>query len=207
LASGHVGVDNIDKQTKTLQYDRVAPHQVVVASGTTDRGRGVYFKLRSTEMQVLEGEKQFSLTWQVPSSWRGCLLDVSVEAQVEQRSFTTLWERETKTIGSRKFVVAVYRAEDDEARVAATQLAEAERSLRTWESKIEGSRSSFASAMRSLTSGWDSSASNPSWLQRLLDEQADPHLDVRIRKLPMKVRVAVIDYAEQREAFYRLNQM
>lgn len=207
LASGHVGVDSIDKQIETLQYDRLAPHQVVVASGTTDRGRGVYFKLRSTEQQVLEGEKEFSLTWKVPRSWRSCLLDVSVEAQVETRSLTNLWDRETKTISSHRFLVAVYLAEDQDAKRAAEQLADAERSLRVWNLKIEGSRNSFTSVLRSVSRGFGAADPSRAWLQRLLDEQADPHLDKQIRELPMNVRVAVLDYVERREAFRDLNHV
>ena len=205
MVTGHIGVDSIDKQVETRQYDRLAPHEVVVAAGTTDRGRGVYFKLRSTELQVLEGEKCFSLTWKVPEAWRGCLLDVSVEAQVEKRSLTNLWDRETKTISAHRFVVAVYRAEDPVAKQAAEDLADAERSLRVWNLKIRESRSSIASMIQTVSKGFATTNSR-SWLQRLLDEQADPHLDKQIRELPMEVRVAVLDYAERRDEFQRLNQ-
>jgi hypothetical protein len=207
LATGHAGADNIDKQIKTLQYDRIAPQQVVIASGTIDRGRGVYFKLRSTEQQVLEGEKRFSLTLRVPENWRGSLVDVSVEAQVEKRSFYPWgpWDRETKTISSRHFVVAVYRLGDEQAQRMAEALADAERALRDLNRGLQPSHLtvSLPAVFRQVASTFDSGNPKENWLQRLLTEQADPHLDEQIRELPMNVRVAVLDYAERREAFCR----
>lgn len=203
LATGHAGIDSVDKQIKTLQYDRVAPHQVVVAAGTIHRGRGVYFKLRSTEQQVLEGEKCFSLTMRVPSQWRGALVDVSVEAQAEKRSFNP-WDRETKTICARHFVVAVYPENDHEARLAAEALADAERTLRDMNRQLQTrSTVSLPAVVRHVAMTFDPGAPKESWLKRLLDEQADPHLDEQIRDLPLKVRVAVLDYAERRNDFCR----
>lgn len=204
LATGHMGFDSVDKKVKTLQYDQVAPHQVVVAAGTIDRGRGVYFKLRSTAHQVLEGEKCFKLTFRVPREWRGSLIDVSVEAQAEKRSFNP-WERETKTVSSQHFVVAVYRAGDQQAERVAASLADAEQALRQLNVELQTTRSgmSLSSVFRQVTMSFDSS-DNLSWLQRLLLGQADPHLDEQIRDLPMNVRVAVLDYAELRDDFRQL---
>ncbi|MDG2220111.1 MAG: hypothetical protein P8L85_01945 [Rubripirellula sp.] len=208
LVTGHTGIDQSEKQIETQQYDRVAPHQVVVAAGTIHRGRGVYFKLRSTERQVLEGEKQFSVTLRVPSTWRGGLVDVSVEAQTQKRSINP-WDRETKTICSQQFVVAVYRDGDQPAEVAADSLAEAERALRDLESQLQASRStvSLSAVVRHVAMSLDVNEPQPSWLQRLLIDRADPHLDKQIRDLPMNIRVAVLDYAERRDDFHSLNRL
>ncbi|MCP4889830.1 hypothetical protein N9D23_08455 [Rubripirellula sp.] len=208
LVTGHAGIDQSEKQIETQQYDRVAPHQVVVAAGTIHRGRGVYFKLRSTERQVLEGEKKFSVTLRVPSTWRGGLMDVSVEAQTQKRSINP-WDRETKTICSQQFVVAVYRDGDQPAEVAAESLAEAERALRALERQWQASRSSvsLSAVVRHVAMTLDVNGPPQSWLQRLLIDQADPHLDKQIRHLPMNVRVAVLDYAERRDDFHSLNRL
>jgi len=206
VATGHAGIDNVDKEIHSLQYDQVAPHQVVVAAGTIQRGRGVYFKLRSTAEQVLEGEKRFSVTFRVPPQWRGTLLDVSVEAQVVKRSFNP-WDHETKTVGGESFVVAVYRAGDEQAQSIAVALADAERALRDLNVELQSSRSlvSLPSVFRQVAMSFDGD-NDVSWLQRLLAEQADPHLDHQIRELPMNVRVAVLDYADLRDDFFALNK-
>jgi hypothetical protein len=51
----------------------------------------------------------------------------------------------------------------------------------------------------------DSSQGDQGWLERLLVERADPHLDKEIRQMPMPLRVAVLDYAEIRDAFVTMN--
>ena len=98
-----------NKQPSPSSSIVLAPVQAVTASGTINRGRGVYFKLRWTAQQILEGEKTFHNTSR-PEQWRGSLMDVSVIAQGERKSFG--WERETKTIGSANFVVAVFKDHD-----------------------------------------------------------------------------------------------
>ena len=117
------------KTLDSYQYNQIAPVQAVTASGTIDRGRGVYFKLRWTATQVLEGEKKFTLTFRVPEAWRSGLMDVSVIAQSHHSSFAK-WDDGVKTIGAANFVVAVYRQGDREAAKAAQVLAESELKLR-----------------------------------------------------------------------------
>ena len=60
VAHGNAGTDHTQKNINTVQFDRMALEQTVTASGTINRGRGVYFKLRWTAQQILEGEKTFS---------------------------------------------------------------------------------------------------------------------------------------------------
>ena len=86
FGTGHLGADDSHKQSDSEQFSRQAPMQAVIASGTTDRGRGVYFKLRWTTQQVLEGEKHFRVSFAVPESWRGGLVDVNVTANAADRS-------------------------------------------------------------------------------------------------------------------------
>ena len=51
----------------------------------------------------------------------------------------------------------------------------------------------------------ESVRSESTWLQRLLVGHADPHLDQEIRKLPMSVRIAVLEYADSRHEFCSIN--
>lgn len=206
---GNVGSDHTNKNINTLQFDRVAPLQVVTAAGTINRGRGVYFKLRWTAEQVLEGEKTFHLTLRVPSTWRGSLLDVSVVAQSDRKSFGGL-EHETRTNGSANFVVAVYREGDSAATELSQALADAEEALRSAaaEHSVLAEGNSLPKMLRRVAMKLDleSSQDDQGWLQRLLVERADPHLDKDIRQMPMPVRVAVLDYAEVRDKFVTMNE-
>ena len=44
------------------------------------------------------------------------------------------------------------------------------------------------------------------WLQRLLTDRADPHLDKQISRLPMPLRVAILEYADLRDAFVTMGE-
>ncbi len=205
LARINAAADRSKKLTNSVQFDRVAPVQAVTASGTINFGRGVYFKLRWTAQQILEGEKTFRLSLRVPSEWRGSLMDVSVIAQGERKSFG--WDREIKTLGSANFVVALFKDHDTEAETIARSLAESEYALRILAAKhrvTEIDSHSLPSMLRHVANKLDfESDERPQqdWLQRLLTNGADPHLDKQISKLPMPIRIAVLDYVDHRNAF------
>lgn len=209
LARIHSGIDKTDKNIDSYQLQRLAPVQAVTAAGTINRGRGVYYKLRWTAQQVLEGEKVFHITLRVPASWRGSLIDVSVVAQTQAKSFGGL-ESEIRSLGAADFVVAAYLANDQQAADQARQLFDAENELRTLARHCADPPSalSLTNLFRQLAIKLDpeSELDKKSWVDRLLICQADPHLDKEIKKLPMTVRVAVLDYVDARDEFQRLNQ-
>ena len=204
----NAGLDHATKNTNSLQFDRVAPLHAVTASGTINRGRGVYFKLRWTAKQILEGQKTFQLVLEVPNSWRAGLIDVSVLAQSEQKSFAG-WDRDSKTLGSANFVVAVYREEDKQAAAQARKMANAEYDLRNL--MIEQPPSKPVVSLPTILQHvaikleLEPGPSNQRWLERLMLDEIDPCMDKEIRKLPMPFRLAVLNYAEAREDFAKLN--
>jgi hypothetical protein len=59
------------KRTEQNHYQRVAPKSLVLASGTINRGNGVFFKLRPSKGATLEGAKEFTFLAIVPKNWRG----------------------------------------------------------------------------------------------------------------------------------------
>lgn len=211
VAHGNLGADQGQKNIETIEYQRHASLQAVTASGTINRGRGVYFKLRWTRQQVLEGEKVFTITLAVPRHWRGSLIDVSVIAQGECKTFGGL-DHEIQTVGSANFVVAAHRAGDSIAAAHAQTIAEAEHHLRMLATKMSpnasrGSIPSLPSMLRhvAIKLDLDTKADDNAWLGKLVAGSADPYLDKRISQLPMALRVAAIDYADSRKQFAGLN--
>lgn len=209
LAHGNLGSDHGKKNVSTTEFHRHAPVQAVTAAGTINRGRGVYFKLRWTAQQILEGEKVFDVTFRVPSWWRGSLLDVSVLAQAQRKTFGGL-DREIKTIGAGNFVVAAYRGGDEQAGARARELADAEFALREVARSLatRGSAPSLPSMLRQVAMMLDLESNQPNgkWLPRLLVGSANPYSDREITNLPLEIRLAAIDYADSREEFAALNQ-
>ncbi|MGB7346929.1 MAG: hypothetical protein WBD20_22085 [Pirellulaceae bacterium] len=207
VVHGSVGADNGSKNCLTQQYNRIAPVQTVIASGTIDRGRGVYFKLRWTATQTLEGEKVFKLSMNVPDTWRGGLIDVSVLAQSAHRTFGGL-DTQIKTLGAANFVVTAYRSGDQQAADIAHQLTVAELKLRqlSRDANLGSKPTTLPSMLRHVAAKLDLDSEPPSiaWLSRLTSGQADPYLDRDINRLPMNVRVAAIEYHDQRIKFTQL---
>jgi len=213
LTRANLGADRENKSRDTIQFDRIAPMQAVTASGTIQRGKGVYFKLRWTAKQVLEGEKTFHLTMRVPENWRGGLMDVSVIAQAESNSMVP-WERDFKTIGDAKFVVALYRFGDAKAESLAQTVSNAEHELRLLSHARQRSAevNSLPSMLHLVATKLDLEPSRSQrrrkedrWIQRLLLGQTDPDFDKQIRKLPKPIRVAALEYIERRNEFTEMN--
>jgi hypothetical protein len=206
---GGVGADRGSKSTNSRQYNMAAQAQTVTAAGTINRGRGVYFKLRRSAHQILEGEKVFQITLRVPRHWRGSLIDVSVVAQSERKSLGG-WDRQVKTLGASKFVVAAYAGGDTEAEKLSRQLAEAEQHLQDWASTQTAHRDTSLPALLrqvAVKLELEQPEQDLRWIRRLMAGDADPYLDQEIQRLPMDVRIAVLEYCELREEFDRLSDL
>ena len=209
IAGATAGADVATKDSESVQFERTAPVHAVTAAGTIDRGRGVYFKLRWTATQVLEGEKQFLVTMRVPDGWRGSLFDVSVRAERTEKKFGGL-DRETVTLGAADFVIAAYREGDSQAQVQASELVRAEDDLRkiAATTHVRQPIRSLPGMLRHVIAKFDadSNVAGTQWVSRLISGRADPHLDKAIVKLPMPLRLAALDYADCRDDFNHLSQ-
>ena len=104
------------REVVTETQTRIAPKHVVVASGTVDQQRGVFFKLKPTPQTTLEGVHELTVRFTVPDTWRGDSLRVSCQA-LGQEKF--LWLKQPKTWATLRAPIAVYLAGDIKARTAA----------------------------------------------------------------------------------------
>jgi hypothetical protein len=116
------------KSMGSTRYELVPEMTAVTASGTVQRGRGVYFKLRPSRSHTLEGARRFSVVMRVPAAWRGGYAQWNCTASGIGRGLVrTLDER--IQCGERRFVVALYLDGDAEAKAAAQRLVRAETDL------------------------------------------------------------------------------
>lgn len=207
LVDGNSGADVGSKICNKSTFEKVAPQEILSASGTIARGQGVYFKLRATAAQVLDGQKQFTITLQVPDHWRGDLLAVHLTANESVRSFATL-DREAVHTSQARFQVAAFDQSDDIARRWAWQLAEAEQRLRKAADQYAGTirERSLPTIFHHVAAALDviQPRISDDWLQRALYGAVDPYFDKQIRQLPVAVKVAVLDYVEAKSNFQGL---
>lgn len=111
------------KNSEASCYRQIAPKELVVASGTTDREHGVFFRLRPSRAASLEGAKEFTFLATVPKSWRGDLCTISCAARANKDSYFSV---SIVPAGSRETEVGMYLAGDAEAASRAEELREAQ---------------------------------------------------------------------------------
>ena len=75
------------KKTESNHYKQIVPKALVLASGTTNREHGVFFKLRPSNGASLEGAKEFTFLAVVPRDWRGDWVTVACAARAKKKSF------------------------------------------------------------------------------------------------------------------------
>ena len=75
------------KKTESNHYKQIVPKALVLASGTTNREHGVFFKLRPSNEASLEGAKEFTFLAIVPKNWRGDWCTVACAARAKKKSF------------------------------------------------------------------------------------------------------------------------
>lgn len=83
-------------ETAVEKINRLPPKHVVVVSGTTAEGRGVFFKLKRTSQTSLEGVHELAVTFVAPRSWPAIAIRVECKALGERK---TLWMKQEATLG------------------------------------------------------------------------------------------------------------
>lgn len=194
-----------EKKTSSVKYERLPPLESVTASGTVLRGSGVYFKLKASDRNLLEGAREVAMTLRVPKAWRADFLHVRCEAdgfaRGVVRSLDTL-----VSCGERDFLVAVFMEGDFEARATAEETARRESALRrlAQSSAVKSAQRSAPSFTKllSLPTASKKPLTPDQWLPSLLfSEQIRPVSP----KLPRDVREAAIAYQAARIELARLS--
>lgn len=101
-----------NKKTESNHYQKLAPKHLVLASGTVNRGNGVFYKLRPSHDVSLEGAKEFVMLCIVPKRWRGDWCTVVCSARANKKSVVS---SNVAISGIEQAHVGLYLAGDDEA--------------------------------------------------------------------------------------------
>lgn len=112
----------------SVRYELLPPKELLAASGTLNRERGVYFKLRPSAQTSLEGAKQFVCVLRVPKAWRGDCVRVDCQATAGPVSTWPIFD-ESSPCGAASFLIGLFVAGDEEARQAVAEVVTAEERL------------------------------------------------------------------------------
>ena len=187
-------------------YKRLPQHEVLVASGTVERGTGAFFRFHPSTQETLEGGRDLVVVFRVPANWRSGLLQVQCRA-VGSRRVAGLWSEPVRP--GRSFVVPLYLATDESARLSASEFVRAEQQLRrSWLESGE-------QRLGKTTQGWPQvsfaspfAKSQPplpeDWPHLLIQSGNDAWLDQYQARLPQDVAVKAGQFVQARRSLLRL---
>jgi hypothetical protein len=111
--------NQLHRRTERNQYEKIAPKSLVLASGTMNRGHGVFYKLRPSNGASLEGAKEFAFLAVVPRAWRGDWCTFMCSARANKK---TLLGTQVVSAGTTKIDVGLHLTGDQEAADLAARL-------------------------------------------------------------------------------------
>ena len=127
LSSARIASDLGWGNSRHETFQELPQHQTLVASGTIDRGTGAFFRFHPSPTITLEGSRELTLTYRVPSNWETGILKVECRA-IGTNQIAGLW-KEPFDFG-RSFVVPVYEDQNVSAQKLVIDFVSAEQELR-----------------------------------------------------------------------------
>ncbi len=119
------------------RYQRIPEQKLLLASGSIDRGQGVYFKFNQSPQTTLEGGHELAMTIRVPATWRGGMVRVDCRADGSEPGL--FGSTDQFAAGAATFLVATWLKGDPEAQAIVNRYCDIESRLREfakqWESR------------------------------------------------------------------------
>jgi hypothetical protein len=204
VASAQAHGEYAQRRTQESTSEELPALELLTASGTVDRGRGVYFKLRPSPRTTLEGAHPFYIVLRVPQTWRSGLLYVTSEARGIERTMLPGGDSST-IVGRGKFVVAMYQQGDVDAQQAAQRYVNAESAVRQLATAQRGAleRRTYPTPLHKLGVTRDNAL--PRDWQDLVIFRGVASSEL-LEKLPTDLRVAVEALLKSRQELIELHR-
>jgi len=144
-----------ESRKSSVKTELLPPLETVAASGTLDRGAGLFFKIKSSPRNLLEGTREYALVLSVPTAWRADYLQIRCEADGVRRGVVSTFDEQVNC-GQRDFLVALFQEGDEPARQMAENFArrEAARQVRNPKSKVPNQGHSAAMRIPAELTPW-----------------------------------------------------
>lgn len=205
LVSGEASAETGTTDSVKKIFKQLPSQSILVASGSSHRGTGVFFRFHRSGQTSLEGGRDLMVQFQVPQDWRAGVLRVNCFA-VGTTNVIGGWENAYEA--SRTFVVPVYRHGDQQARVAAAKFAGAEQRLRqAWRNYQAAKSKTQPLAFSTFLVGTSSSPKKlPSqWAHLLIQTGNDDYLEKYRYQLSPELVTTAENFATARKALYGLH--
>ena len=199
--------DSTSKDASVVKFEMLPPVESVAASGTLQRGSAVYFKLRRTRQSLLEGSKQFAVTFRAPQAWRADYVHIHCEA-TRMTSPQVLSAPEVVVCGQGNYLVALYLEGDEESRSVATNFMDTALELGrvAVQRDRDIKRQNFPTVFHQFGAmvGAVEPKISENWLSDIMYMSRSEHLQRVTRQLPPEVRRAAQQYLAARDALCQL---
>ncbi len=195
LSSLNLKSDVGTKSSSQRSFQEIPQHQLLVASGTIDRGTGAFFRFHRSKTAALEGGKEIVLAFRVPNRWRNGLLKVRCLATGSRR-VANLWKE--PVMATQSFVIPIYSEGDIQSQDLAIDFVKAEQELRrSWiSSQPKGQNNT---TMFSIPNLFQSKKELPSnWLESMILSGDQRLLSGYKHQLSQEVAVAAGKFVQTR---------
>lgn len=191
-----------NQHTKTLtqeRYERRPPMQTLTSSGTIRRGYGVFFKFRPGPSPELEGLREVAVLAEVPQNWRADALLANLSAVVAGSSSGS----RNRLLGRSRLWMTVHQEGDLAAAAQARRFATQERLLRALAAskQKEVEHKSMPTLWHKVGVALDFVEPRipDDYLAQIIFGPKNQYFEGDAHRLPIDLRVAILDYWEQRD--------
>jgi hypothetical protein len=198
--SATLGIAN--KTSETRRYQEIPQHNILISSGTVDRGTGAEFRFKPSRTSTLEGERDLIVSYRVPETWRAGILQVTCRA-AGRRKFVGLWGE--KFDQGTTFIVPVYLKGDDQARSTARDFVRAEQNLRREVHDATQESNTVVNQVQSLLAR-DECAVMEMLIHRLIQSDGNSGISESGLRLPRRVEKSARQFMLARQDLMNLNR-
>lgn len=203
FARGQAAGEFNERADVQQSYERKPPMQVLTAAGTAQQGFGVFFKFRPGPLPQLEGQREIAVLFEVPLQWRADMLQATMRAVGQNGSSRLV------TLGEQRLWMTVHQEGDQAAAAQAQRYVVLERNLRALAASSQKQVEDQALPTVWHKMGAALEVVEPKIPQDYLSQilfsfsasaSADRHkLTQATQRLPVNLRVAILDYCDQRD--------
>lgn len=199
--TGNLNADFSNRNATKKRFEEIPDHDILVASGTSHRGTGAFFRFHPSKQDTLEGGRDLILAFRVPIHWRAGILKIECHAEGQQRVFAS-WKEDFEY--GRAFIVPIYVDGDEDARQATVELVRAEQRLR----KLWNKRSMSRNESRGFFSIPSTQPAQlpKDWVHRLIQSGDDDYLEKHRIKLPNEVAKAADQFVAARQTVLQMGR-
>jgi|694.fasta_scaffold00058_10 hypothetical protein len=187
-------------------YQRKPPMQTLTSSGTIRQGFGAFYKFRPGPIDVLEGSREIALLVEAPAGWRADML----QAWMTAVGTTDSGSGRVHVLGQSRMWVTTHQEGDGAAAAQAIAYVRNERTLRGLAASRHNDvqQRSMPTLLHKVGAALDMVPQRipQDYLERALFGPESPRFDEGTQRLPVDLRVAILDYWEARSRLLSMAQ-